>query len=124
MAIGPKTRTVALWIFRILVGLVFTAAAAAKLTGAPWMVQEFQVIGLGQWFRYATGAIELASVVLLLIPRTSRIGALGLLGVCVGALVTQVAILHGDLIHVFVLMAASAALVWAGGRPAPSASGA
>ena len=122
MAIGPKTRSVALWIFRILVGLVFTAAAAAKLSGAPMMVQEFNVIGLGQWFRYFTAAVEITSVVLLLIPRTSRIGAVGLVGVCAGALVTQLMILHGDLIHVFVLMAASVALVWLAGRTAPTAA--
>ena len=34
MAIGPKTRSAALWAFKILVGLVFLAAAAAKITGA------------------------------------------------------------------------------------------
>ena len=114
MAIGPKTRSAALWAFKILVGLVFLAAAAAKITGAPMMVQEFKVIGLGQWFRYFTGAVEIGSVVLLLIPATSRFGALGLLGVCAGALFVQATILHGDLVHVFVLMAASGFLAWRG----------
>jgi uncharacterized membrane protein YphA (DoxX/SURF4 family) len=114
MTIGPKTRSAALWAFKIIVGLVFLAAAAAKITGAPMMVQEFKVIGLGQWFRYFTGAVEIGSVVLLLIPATSRFGALGLLGVCVGALFVQATILHGDLVHVFVLMAASGFLAWRG----------
>lgn len=124
MAIGPKTRTAALWAFKIVVGLVFTAAAAAKITGAAMMLQEFGVIGLGQWFRYFTGAVEIGSVILLLIPATSRFGALGLLGVCVGALVVQVAVLHGDLVHVFVLMAAAGFLAWNGfarARFAPNA---
>ena len=114
MAIGPKTRTGALWAFKILVGLVFTAAAAAKISGVPVMVKEFSVIGLGQLFRYFTGAVEIGSVVLLLIPATSRFGAIGLFGVCVGALFVQATILHGDLVHVYVLMAASGFLVWNG----------
>jgi uncharacterized membrane protein YphA (DoxX/SURF4 family) len=114
MAVGPKTRTPALWAFKILVGLVFTAAAAAKISGVPMLVQEFRVIGLGQWFRYFTGAVEIGSVALLLIPATSRFGALGLLGVCVGALFVQAAVLHGDLVHVFVLMASSGFLAWSG----------
>lgn len=114
MAIGPKTRSAARWAFKILVGLVFIAAATAKIAGAPMMVQEFKVIGLGQWFRDFTGAVEIGSVILLLVPATSRFGALGLLGVCVGALFVQATILHGDLVHVFVLMAASGFLVWRG----------
>jgi uncharacterized membrane protein YphA (DoxX/SURF4 family) len=114
MAIGPKTRSATLWAFKILVGLVFAAAAAAKIAGAPMMVQEFGVIGLGQWFRYFTGAVEIGSVVLLLIPSVSRFGALGLVGVCIGALFVQATILHGDLIHVFVLLAATGFLAWNG----------
>ena len=114
MAFGPKTRSAALWAFKLLVGLVFTAAATAKITGVPMMVQEFHVIGFGQWFRYFTGAVEVGSVVLMLIPATSRFGALGLVAVCFGALFVQAAILHGDVVHVFVLMAASGLLAWNG----------
>ena len=114
MAIGPKTRTGALWAFKVLVGLVFAAAGAVKIIGLPMMVAEFGVIGLGQWFRYFTGAVEIGGVILLLIPATSRFGALALLGVCVGALVAQLAVLHHDLVHVFVLMAAAGFLAWRG----------
>ena len=33
------------------------------------MVQLYQSLGLGQWFRYLSGGIEVAGGVLLLIPR-------------------------------------------------------
>jgi putative oxidoreductase len=110
-----KISTIALWGLRIIVALAFAAAALAKLLGQPMMVHEFGQLGLGQWFRFFTAGVELVSAGLMLNSRTSRLGALGLFGVCVGALVAQVGVLHGDLVHVFVLMTASGILAWAGG---------
>ena len=56
----------ALWLLQILVALVFFAAAAGKLAGDEQMVAAFGRIGLGQWFRYATGLIEAAGALMLL----------------------------------------------------------
>jgi hypothetical protein len=36
-------------------------ARSSKLAGQPQMVEIFQAIGLGQWFRYVTGVIEAGS---------------------------------------------------------------
>lgn len=102
----------AIWVLKILVALAFAAAAFLKLSGNPKMVAEFGEIGLGQGFRYFTGALEMLGAVLLLAPRTARISALLLLGICAGALVAQIMVLHGDLIHVFVLSALLALLAW------------
>ena len=44
---------------KILVSLAFVAAGLAKLAGAEMMVGTFDALGVGQWFRYVTGAIEL-----------------------------------------------------------------
>lgn len=104
--------TAGLWILKIVVALAFAGAAYLKLSGNEKMVAEFGEIGLGQWFRYATGLIELTAAGLLLVPRTATAGALGLLGICAGALVAQLAILHGDLIHVFVLGGLLAVIAW------------
>jgi hypothetical protein len=43
-----------------------------KLSGQDMMVQEFDVIGLGQWLRYLTGILELAGAITLLrvLPRS------------------------------------------------------
>ena len=57
-----------LWTLQILSAAMFLFSGSLKLTGAPMMVQMFGVIGLGQWFRYFTGGLEVASAVLLLIP--------------------------------------------------------
>ena len=48
--------------------LAFLAAGIAKLAGVQMMVDEFGMLGLGQWFRYATGVIEIGSAVLLWVP--------------------------------------------------------
>lgn len=103
---------IALWIVRILLALAFVAAAFFKLSGAPMMVAEFDKVGLGQGFRYLTGVIELASAILIVVPRTVFYGALGILGVCAGAFVAQLGPLHGDVIHVLVLGALAAFVAW------------
>lgn len=103
---------IVLVILRVVIGLLFGAAAISKLVGAPMMVKEFGTIGLGQWFRYATALIELAGVVLLFRPRTVTIGSILLVCVCVGAFVTQLLVLHGDVFHTIVLGAIAAFLAW------------
>lgn len=110
-------KTIALWALKILIALAFTAAAMFKLTGAPMMVKEFDVIGLGQWFRYAVALIELAGVVLFLTPRTMRFGAAILLLTCAGALAAQLLRLHSDVVHVFVLAAMVGLAAWTSRPP-------
>jgi hypothetical protein len=67
------------------------------------MVEEFTTIGLGQWFPYFTGALELVGGIAILVPQVSIFGAMLPLAVDVGALVVQIAILHGDWIHAIVI---------------------
>jgi uncharacterized membrane protein YphA (DoxX/SURF4 family) len=102
------------WVLKGLIALVFLSAAAAKLTGAPMMVAEFNLIGLGQGFRLFTGLIEVCAAVLLLVPGTSPVGAALLFCVSFGALIAQATRLHGDVVHTVVFMALTALLVWLG----------
>ena len=112
MPATPKWKTVTLWILRILVAALFLFAAYAKLSGQKMMVEEFGTVGLGQWFRYFTAALEVTGGITLLIPRVSAFGALILLCVDAGAFVAQLAILHGDVIHTLIIGAALAALIY------------
>lgn len=52
------SRRTGTWILQGVVAVAFFAAGAAKLAGAAFMVQLFDQIGLGQWFRYVTGLVE------------------------------------------------------------------
>ncbi len=76
------------------------------------MVTEFGEIGIGIWFMYFTGAFELLCAVLMLVPRTSFYGAVGLLCVCVGAFAAQYLVLHGDIIHTIVLGVIAASVAY------------
>ena len=100
---ASRSKTIILWSLRVLTAALFLFASFMKLTGQPMMVQEFNTIGLGQWFLYFTGALELVGGIAILVPQVSIFGAMLLLAVDVGALVAQVAILHGDWIHTIVI---------------------
>jgi uncharacterized membrane protein YphA (DoxX/SURF4 family) len=47
---------------------MFLMSGGSKLAGVPAMVSLFDAIGLGQWFRYVTGVIEVAAGTSLLVP--------------------------------------------------------
>lgn len=54
-----------LLVIKALLTLAFIAAGLAKLAGTEMMVQTFEAVGVGQWFRYLTGVIEIAGAALL-----------------------------------------------------------
>jgi len=87
--------TITLWVGQVLLAALFAFAATPKLLGEPTAVANFQTIGFGQWFRYLTGTCELAGAIGLLIPRLSGLAALGLVGVMIGATLTNLFLLPG-----------------------------
>jgi putative oxidoreductase len=91
---------------------LFIYAGVLKVSGAPRMVSEFDHVGLGQWFRYFTGTLELAGAILCLIPRTSPYGAIALLAVDAGAFVAQITVLDQGWIHTIVIGLILSALIY------------
>lgn len=90
-----RALNITLWVVQVLLAVFFLVAAAGpKLAGQQDAVHIFTQIGAGQWFRYLVGALELAGAIGLLIPRLSGLAALGLVGVMVGATLTQVFVLE------------------------------
>ena len=45
-----------------------------KASSVPLMVEEFGHMGLGQWFRYFTGSLELLGALLILLPSFASFG--------------------------------------------------
>lgn len=106
----PTLRT-AVWVVRILLALAFAAAAGAKLAGVPQLVQLFDAIGFGQWFRYLAAFVEIAGAVLLLVPATGFLGALLLFATMVGAVATHL-LFGGSPVPAVVLGLMAAFVAW------------
>jgi putative oxidoreductase len=90
---NEKFKYYSLLVIRILIGLAFFGAGAAKLAGVEMMVASFEAIGLGQWFRYLTGAIEVGSAILLFVPGKQAWGAGLLVCTMIGAVLAHLLIL-------------------------------
>lgn len=111
---APRRWTsISLWAVRGLLALAFAAAGTAKLYGVPMLVEEFEHIGLGQWFRYLTGTLEILGAVLIIIPSTVAFGAALLCCIMIGAIFTHVFVIGGSPIPAIVLLALSAIVAYA-----------
>ena len=95
----------------MLLALVFVMAGSAKLGGDPAMVDMFATIGVGQWFRYAVGAPEVAGAVGILIPRLSGLVALGMVCLMVGATLANLPVLAASPLLPLGLLVAGAVVV-------------
>ena len=108
---SPTQRRI-VWGVRILLALAFGAAGAAKLAGAPQMVQVFEAIGFGQWFRYVTGVVEVGGAVLLLVPATGFLGGLLMAVTMVFGVATHLVLMGGNPAPAMVLALLSAFVTW------------
>ena len=101
-----------IWVLQLASAAMFLFSGTLKLSGAPMMVQMFAALGLGQWFRYFTGALEVISAVLLLIPSLARFGALALAVTMVGAILAHAFVIGGSPAVPIALLAATTAIAW------------
>jgi putative oxidoreductase len=112
MALSATTSTRIIWAVRVLLALAFGAAGAAKLAGVPKMIQIFDLIGIGQWFRYITGLVEVTGAIFLLIPRTGFLGGLLLCVTMVFAVATHLLVIGGNAWPAAVLTILSGAVAY------------
>ena len=92
--------------------LAFVAAGGFKLIGAEQMVQTFEAVGVGQWFRYATGVIELGGAALLWIRGREAIGAGLLVVTMIGAVIAHLTVLGPPVLPALVLGLLAAVVLW------------
>ena len=102
----------ALWTVQIALAGMFLLAGSSKLFGAAAMVGLFDAIGIGQWFRYVTGLLEVVGGVLLVIPGKTAFGAVLLACVMAGAVVAHLTVLHTAATVPLVLFALTALIAW------------
>jgi len=104
---------IGLWVTQIALAGLFLNAGGSKLAGAPDMVALFEAIGVGQWFRYVTGLIEVASAIALFVPSLALFGAVALVATMLGAIATHVFVLGVSPAVPAVLLLAALVVVWA-----------
>lgn len=113
---GTSTRrrglAIALWSLQILAAAAFLAAGSFKLIGNPMMVEIFDQIGVGQWFRIVTGTVELVGGIALLIPRLAAFGGLLLATTMVFATLVHLFVIGGSPAPAVVLLAITATIAW------------
>lgn len=102
-----------LLIIKVLLSLAFVAAGLAKLAGAEMMVQTFEAVGVGQWFRYVTSAIEIGGAALLWIHGREIYGAGLLVCTMVGAVLAHLLFIGPSAVPALILGALSAVVAYA-----------
>jgi putative oxidoreductase len=105
------------WLPRLAVVFAFGLIGASKFgSGHGQWYKIFELIGLGQWFRYFTGGMQVLGAMLLLFRRTRTIGAAMLACTMVGAMFVDIFLVHavGFALAPFILLCIVAAIWFAG----------
>ena len=87
-----KTENIA-WILRIVASAILLQTLYFKFTGAPESIYIFSTLGIEPYGRIGSGIAELVVAILILIPKTTWIGALGGCGVMAGAILSHLFVL-------------------------------
>ena len=109
---SKASRRIGAWTVQGVVAAAFFAAGLAKLAGARSMVELFDQIAFGQWFRIVTGVVEIIGAVALVFPGMAPLGGLWAGGIMVGAVATHVFILHTSPVPAIILGSLSALIVY------------
>ncbi|MEP6685782.1 MAG: DoxX family membrane protein [Verrucomicrobiota bacterium] len=109
--------TIISWLCRIAAAVILLQTLFFKFTAAPESVYIFTQVGLEPWGRIGSGVAELIAAILILIPRTTWLGAGLALGVMIGAIFSHLTILgvvvmnDGGLLFGLALAVATCSLV-------------
>ena len=109
---SSKAVNITFWILQGLLAAAFLVAGTTKLAGPQMQITFFEEIGLGQWFRYFTGGLEVIGAILVLVPRTAVVGAVLLAMIMVGAVDIHLLITGGSPVPPVVLLVIAVAVTW------------
>ena len=109
----PSTTVdVAFWVVQFLLATVFLIVGTTKLAGAQLHVETFEKLGVGQWFRYFTGSVEVIGAIMIIVSRTVVVGAALLAATMIGAIDTHVFLIGGSPVPALLLLGLAALVVW------------
>lgn len=76
------------------------------------MVEIFDQIGIGQWFRVLTGIVEVVGGIAILVPATAALGGLLLATTMFVAVLVHLFVIGGSPVPAFVLLFITATVAW------------
>ena len=82
-----------IWIVKLIAVIILVQTLYFKFTGAEESVYIFQTLGVEPLGRIGSGIVELIASILILIPRTTLLGALMAMGTMVGAIFSHIFVL-------------------------------
>ncbi|TGD82246.1 DoxX family protein [Hymenobacter wooponensis] len=94
---SASTRNIIAWTLQVLLGLAFIAFGVKKLTVLPTTVAMFNNLGMPSAMAYIIAVAEVLGGVGLLIPRFTRLAALGLVIIMLGAVVMHATKIPGGI---------------------------
>jgi len=109
----PRIASIALWGLQLVLAGMFLFVGGSKLAGTAPMLALFDAIGVGQWFRYVTGAIEVVSAIALVVPSLAAFGAVALVATMTGAVATHLFFVGGSPTPAALLLVGSVVVAWA-----------
>ena len=86
-------KNVFIWVIKLIAVVILVQTLYFKFSGAEESVYIFQTLGIEPFGRIGSGIVELMASILILIPRTTLLGALMGLGTMAGALLSHLVFL-------------------------------
>ncbi|GAA3959061.1 DoxX family protein [Mucilaginibacter dorajii] len=77
------------WLFRLAAAIIMLQTLYFKFSAAPESVYIFTTLGLEPWGRIGIGSLELVASILIVIPKTTSLGALLAVGIMAGAILSH-----------------------------------
>jgi putative oxidoreductase len=91
---SSRVETLVRWMLRGAVTVLFCSVGFSKFSQQSEWTRIFAQIGLGQWFRYFTGVLQIVGGLMVIVPRTFAIGIAVLAGTMLGAVLAWIGPLH------------------------------
>lgn len=85
-----KNKNILAWGLRLVAAIIMLQTLFFKFTGAEESIYIFSTLGMEPWGRLGTGLVELIASILILIPKTTVLGALLALGIMGGAILSHI----------------------------------
>uniref|UniRef100_UPI004049AE6B DoxX family protein n=1 Tax=Flavobacterium sp. TaxID=239 RepID=UPI004049AE6B len=86
-------KSIFIWVVKIIVVVILVQTLFFKFTGAEESIFIFTTLGIEPYGRIGSGVVELIASILILIPRTTLLGALLGLGTMFGAILSHIFVL-------------------------------